>query len=85
MTDLLELTVGPVGVASPVYVNFANAGTEDGTAPETGFNTLLEGATFVSDSGIVSISSGSSSETIYIEKAVTIEATGGTVTIGDTP
>ena len=85
IVDLLELTVGPVGVATTVYVNFSNAGTEDGAAPATGFNTLLEAAVFVADSGTVSITAGSTNEVIYIDKAVRLEATGGTVTIGGTP
>ena len=85
LSDLLSTTVGPVGVASPVYVNFSNAGTENGAAPATGFNTVLEAAVFVADGGTISISSGSSTETIYIEKSMTMVSTGGSATVGATP
>lgn len=84
LADLLELTVGPVGVATPVYVNFANAGTESGTLAEP-FDTLVEGAVFVADGGTVSITSGSSSETIYIDKDITLTASGGKATLGAAP
>jgi hypothetical protein len=81
LNELLAATVG-TGSQTPVYVNFSNAGSEDGAAPATGFNTLLEGASFVSNGGTVIISTGTTSETIYIPKAMTLQASGGTATIG---
>lgn len=81
---LIELIEGINGAGSsnPAYVNFSNVGTEDGTTPAKGFNTLLEGATIVTSGGTVTISGGSSSETIYIPKAMTLESGGGTISIG---
>ena len=81
MTELLNATIG-TGSASPVYVNFSNNGAEDGTTPATGFNMLLEGASYVSNGGTIIISGGSSSETIFIPAAMTLQSGGGAVTIG---
>ena len=74
MEELLKITLGSSGETTPVYVNFANASTEDGNSPATGFNTLLEGTTFVTEGGTVTISAGSTTETIYIPKAMNLEA-----------
>ena len=81
--DLLEITVGPVGLAPTVYVNFAHPGTERGTQAEP-FNSVLEAAAFVSSGGTVSIAAGSSGETIIIGKAMTLVRGGasGTAVIG---
>jgi hypothetical protein len=81
LADLLELTVGPVGVANPVYVDFSYAGTESGTSGQP-FDTLLEAAVFVVNGGTVNITAGSTTEALTINKDVTLVATGGTVTIG---
>ena len=81
LSDLLELTVGPVGVAATVYLDFAYGGIESGTLAEP-FDSLLEAATFVANGGTVNIATGTSSETILINKDVDLVATGGTVTIG---
>jgi hypothetical protein len=70
------------GGLTTVYVNLANVGIENGLNPSNGFNTLLEGTTSVSSGGTVIISSGSTSETITISSAMTLQASGGTVTIG---
>ena len=43
---------------------------------------LLEGASYVSNGGTIIISGGSSSETIFIPAAMTLQSGGGTVTIG---
>lgn len=76
LTDLLELTVGPTGVDSTVYVNFYNGSTEDGASPETGFNTLLEGVAFVSSGGTVILSPVPSPEVLSISKPVTLQSSG---------
>jgi hypothetical protein len=81
IAELLQGTFGS-GSLSTVYVNFANAGTENGTSPATGFNTLLEGASYVSNGGTIVISGDSSSETIYIPAPMTLQTGGGTITIG---
>ena len=83
LTDLLEITVGPVGLAPTVYVDFAHPGTERGTQAEP-FNSVLEAAAFVSSGGTVSIAAGSSGETIIIGKAMTLVRGGasGTAVIG---
>jgi hypothetical protein len=81
LIEIMEAIQG-VGSASPVYVNFSNVGAEDGTTPATGFDTLLEGATAVTEGGTVIISGGNSDETIYIPKAMTLQSGGGTITVG---
>lgn len=46
------------------------------------FNSLLEGAAYVANSGTVSITTGTSSEMILINEDVDPIATGGTVNMG---
>ncbi len=77
-----EVRVSFANELSPAYVNFSNAGIEDGTSPPTGFDTLLEGVYSVSEGGTVIISGGSSPETIFISKAMTLLAGDGTVIMG---
>ena len=81
VTEPLNATIG-TGSASPGSVTFSTSGAEDGTTPATGFNMLLEGASYVSNGGTIIISGGSSSETIFIPAAMTLQSGGGTVTIG---
>ena len=81
LADLLASTVGPVGVATPVYVNFSYAGTESGTLAQP-FNSLLEAATFVANGGAVNLTSGTTNETLTVNKDVTLVSSGGLVRIG---
>lgn len=81
MDDLLEFTVGPVGAATTVYVNFAYLGTEVGTRSGP-FNSLYEAASYVAGDGTVVIEPGSSSETVTIASPMTLRADGGPVAIG---
>ena len=74
LSDLLALTM-------EMYVDFGYVGTENGTVAEP-FDTLLEAVTFVANGGTVNIATGTSSETILINKDVDLIATAGTVTIG---
>lgn len=88
MEELLKITLGSSGATTPVHVNFSNGGTEDGVSAETGFSTLLEGTTFVTEGGTVIISTsvtGATTETIYLPKAMELDTDGGTATIGSPP
>jgi hypothetical protein len=79
------------GSLSVVYVDRANSGTEDGSAANP-YNTFTEGAFRVAAGGSVSIQAGSYPETLVlvtkdpaglvIDRPMTIQATGGSVTIG---
>lgn len=64
-----------------IWVDFAYAGAETGTEDHP-FNTLDEGANAVDVGETVKIKTGSTSETITIAKAMTLEAVGGAVQIG---
>lgn len=64
-----------------VWVDFSHVGEEDGS-PARPFNTLDEGADAAPSGSRVLIRPGSSNETLTISKALTLEAYGGTVTIG---
>lgn len=81
LAELLEVSVGPVGMLEPVYVDFSYTKTEAGTnsAP---FNTLAEGAAFVLPGGTVYLEGGSSGETLTITRSMTITTTGGSAIIG---
>ncbi len=68
-------------LSSQVYVDFDFAGVEDGSQSNP-YNSLAEGLVFVTGAGTVTIASGSSPATPTINQAVTIEASGGLVTIG---
>ena len=65
----------------PVWVDFAFGGTELGT-PLNPFNTLGEGAGAAIDGATVNLAAGSSPETVIVSVPVTLQSTGGTVTIG---
>jgi len=69
-----------------LWVDFAHGGTEEGTHPLP-FDTLQEAVTGVFSGGTIVIkgdtADGDSPETLTINQAVTIEAIGGTVSIGD--
>jgi hypothetical protein len=81
LQELIEAINGS-GPADPVYVNFSNTGDEDGASTSSGFDTLLEGASYVTSGGTVIISGGNTNETIYIPNPMTLQASGGTVRIG---
>ncbi len=63
------------------WVDFPYGGTEDGsfTFP---FNTFVEGADAVYPGGILTIKTGTSSETRHVTKPMRIKSYGGSVTIG---
>ncbi|MDZ4859504.1 MAG: xylosidase/arabinosidase [Candidatus Hydrogenedentes bacterium] len=66
---------------SPVWVNFAYAGVERGTAGEP-MNTFSEGLQLVLSAGTINVHAGASPNPIRITKPVRIQATGGTVQLG---
>lgn len=70
----------PVGSAV-MWIDFGHVGIEDGT-PSNPFNTYQEGRNAVDSGGILKINAGSSGETPVMNKAMTINSVGGTVTIG---
>lgn len=74
-------TDGAMFPRSPVWVNFAYAGTERGTAAEP-MNTLAEGLQLVLSAGTLKINAGASPTPIRITKPVRIEAVGGAAQIG---
>jgi hypothetical protein len=65
-----------------VYVDHSATGYEDGT-PEDPFGLVGAGVLRVSTGGTVRIAAGSYDETLTINRAMTLESTGGTVTIGE--
>jgi hypothetical protein len=70
-------------VRNPSYVDWRNdSGYEEGTA-DLPYDTVQEGADFVQPAGTVRIASGSYPERITIAQPMTLEATGGLVTIGE--
>jgi hypothetical protein len=69
------------GTGHMIWVDFAHTGTEDGSFGRP-YNTLAEGTAAVLVGGVLNIKSGSSGETMTITKAMTINASGGSVTIG---
>jgi hypothetical protein len=71
-----------MGTMDPVWVDFDWQTPEEGTE-ESPFNTLQEGLENVVDSGTVIIKAGTSAETLTINQAVRLEASGGTARIGD--
>ncbi len=81
MTELLIAEFGST-LPATVYVSFSNAGAEDGLSPSTGFDTLLEGVSYVATDGDVIIASGSTTESIRLNRPASLIASGGTVTIG---
>ncbi len=64
-----------------VHVDFTYTGTELGTESQP-YNTLAEAINAVSSGGTVIIKAGTTSETLTIDKNVTIQSSGGTATIG---
>lgn len=76
----LEPLVTP-GSLNPAWVDFAYVGPEHGTAAQP-FRTLERGIEAVTVGGTVRIKAGSTSETATITKAMTLQAEGGAVTIG---
>jgi hypothetical protein len=81
LAELIEATVGPVGVTDPVYVDFAYTGDETGTAGQP-FDTLAEAAAFVAPAGTVILEPGATTETGLFNTPMTLSANGGAVTIG---
>ncbi|MEW6741770.1 MAG: calcium-binding protein [Planctomycetota bacterium] len=66
---------------SVVWVDFTYVGTETGCF-DSPYNTLAEGIAAVLSGGTLMIKTGSTSETPTVTKAMTLEAYGGAVTIG---
>jgi hypothetical protein len=64
------------------WVDFGFNGQEIGTQPNP-FNTIKEAAQFIVANGTVNIQPGTSSETFWFSKKMTLKTTGGTVRIGD--
>jgi len=68
-----------------VWVDFAHTGTEEGTQPLP-YDSLLEGLIAVFDGGVINIKGNTGDSdtpaTPIIDQAVTLNAIGGTVTIG---
>ena len=81
MWELLTVNVGPVGVVTIVYVDFANESSESGTQSEP-FDTLFEAYEYVADDGDVLIEAGTSSESFTLERGLTLSAPDGVVRIG---
>ncbi len=79
--DAINATCPPLD-ASDIWLQFSFDGTECGTSTKP-FDTLAEALAAVASGGTISIKPGSTSETApLINKAVTIRAIGGPVTIG---
>ncbi len=66
---------------SDVWVDFTYTGTELGTQAQP-YNTLAEAIDAVEAGDEIIIKAGTTSETLTIDKNVTIESSGGTATIG---
>jgi hypothetical protein len=66
---------------NPVYVDTANNGYEDGTISNP-FNRVYEGVGHVIPGGTVYIAPGSYPEEFIADRPMTLQSTGGTVTIG---
>jgi hypothetical protein len=84
MAELLALSTGPVGVASPVWAAFKYNGTELGTSSMP-FDTLFEAVSFVAIGGIIRAKGGNSYEVMTIDKPMTIICPGETVRVGALP
>ena len=63
------------------WVDFAYTGTQRGTF-DAPYRTLAGGVTAAPTGGRIMVKAGASSETLSVSKTVTLEAFGGTVTIG---
>lgn len=83
MAELLAASLGGVGSASVVFVDFGYQGAEMGTEPQP-FDTLFEGATFVAPGGAVMIAPGSTPGNWLISGPMTLMRDGeaGVVKIG---
>ena len=66
---------------SDTWVDFAYGGTETGTFSQP-YNTFAEGTANVGYGGTVNIKTGVSSERLRVTKAMSVQASGGPVTIG---
>lgn len=83
--DNSENAIGIVVVPTlrdTVYVDFANAGNENGTQALP-YDTINEGVAYVAEDGEVILEAGESSATLRISKGMTLLANNGTVRIGD--
>lgn len=69
------------GVVSPVWVDFAHDGVEEGSMANP-FNSLAEGMDFVIPAGTVYVEPGNTSETPRITKAMRVEALSSAVRVG---
>jgi hypothetical protein len=78
--ELVDICVHPVP-PEEFWVDFAYRGDQNGTL-EAPFFTLAEAVNHISTPGLIRIRSGSTSETLTIQKAVRLQAFGGPVTIG---
>lgn len=76
---------GPGSVPDPAtWVDFGYSGPQTGTFVKP-YDTILEGRINVPSFGKIRIMSGNTNETIFINKAITIESIGGTTRIGVAP
>ncbi len=71
IVELLEATVGPVGVRTVVYVDFNYTGWEDGTDARP-FNSLYEAANFVASGGSVAFAAPTIGESVQINGPMTL-------------
>ena len=83
-SNVAVITIGS-STSFEKWVDFAWGGTESGTNPQP-YNTLIEAVDSVTAGGTVNIkgdtATSDSSETLTLNKAMTIRAVDGTVTIG---
>lgn len=66
---------------SEIFVDAANTNAEDGSQAYP-YNTVAEGVEGLSPGGVLTVAAGNYDETMSISKAMTIQASGGTVRIG---
>jgi subtilase family serine protease len=75
-----------VNFASPMFVDFNYFGSPQNGRFETPFSTMAQGVSAVSNRGTIFIrTAGSSTETMTISKPMTITASDGPGTVGQTP
>ncbi|MDR4504176.1 MAG: hypothetical protein MRK01_05185 [Candidatus Scalindua sp.] len=82
ITNIDEYKKGTNPALDTKWVEFSSKGTEKGTFDEP-YNTVEEGVQAVAPGGEVIIKAGTTDETSIITKKLIIEATGGSVFIGE--
>jgi hypothetical protein len=75
------VTVYSPSSADTIWVDFSATGVELGTSGNP-YNTVAEAVTAVNTSGTLKIVAGTTTETITLAKAMTLEASGGAARIG---